>query len=295
MRIGVKPGPYGWDFTQLQESWAAAERAGFDVISCFDHVTASPAGRAAWDAPSLLTAMAGVTERATLAVDVINISLRHPFLLAGQLAVAQAAAGGRVEVGLGAGSHHVARFDHSAVSVPFPPLTERCDRLARCCQAFPALWRGEEVTDARLGLNRASLGPVGIKPPPIFVGGTSEATITIAAAHADGWNASVTDADQYAQLSRRADELCSLVGRDRVLRKAAQVFVRDIDFAQAKRLVGEFQDAGAETVTFVLTAEHGPDAVQSLAHAVLSLTSGKQAEAVIGSNEWQTSGGSNRQ
>jgi alkanesulfonate monooxygenase SsuD/methylene tetrahydromethanopterin reductase-like flavin-dependent oxidoreductase (luciferase family) len=270
MRIGVKPGPHGWDFNQLQQSWTAAERAGFDVISCFDHVTAFSVGLPAWDAPSLLTAMAGVTERAALAVDVVNISLRHPYLLAAQLAVAQAASSGRLEVGLGAGSHRLARFDHSALAVRFPPLTERCDRLARCCEAFPALWRGEEVTDPQLGLNRASLGPLGVELPPIVVGGTSEATMTISAAHADGWNASVTSADQYAQLSRRADELCRQVGRSRALRKAVQVFVRDIDLAHAKRLMGELEHSGADTVTFVLTAEHGPHDVHSLARAVLS-------------------------
>jgi alkanesulfonate monooxygenase SsuD/methylene tetrahydromethanopterin reductase-like flavin-dependent oxidoreductase (luciferase family) len=52
--------------------------------------------------------MAGATKTIALAVDVLNVSLRHPFLLAGQLAVAQAASGGRVEVGLGAGSHEPA-------------------------------------------------------------------------------------------------------------------------------------------------------------------------------------------
>jgi alkanesulfonate monooxygenase SsuD/methylene tetrahydromethanopterin reductase-like flavin-dependent oxidoreductase (luciferase family) len=269
VRIGVKPGQWGWSYQDLHDAWRAAEQAGFDVISCFDHVTASPAGLAAWDAPSLMTAMAGVTKRITLAVDVVNISLRHPFLLAAQLAVAQAVSGGRVEVGLGAGSYHPARFDHSALAVRFPPLPERCGRLARCCQAFPALWRGEEVTDPQLGLNRASLGPVGIKPPPIHVGGTSVATVTIAAAHADGWNASVTSPDQYAELSRRADELCRRAGRDRVLRKSAQVFVRDIEVSHAKQLASELEQAGADTVTFVLTSEHDPQAVWSLARAVL--------------------------
>src|ERR671937_239225 len=101
MRVGVKPGQWGWSFDELVASWQAAEDSGFDVVSCFDHVTAAPARLAAWNAPSLLTAMAGVTERVALAVDVLNVSLRHPFLLAAQLAVAQAAAGGRDGVGPG--------------------------------------------------------------------------------------------------------------------------------------------------------------------------------------------------
>lgn len=121
--------------------------------------------------------MAGVTVRAALAVDVVNISLRHPFLLAGQLAVARAASADRLEVGLGAGSYRVVRFDHSALAVRFPPRSERCERLARCCQVFPALWRGETVTDDQLGVHGALLGQLGIQPRPIVVGGISEATM----------------------------------------------------------------------------------------------------------------------
>src|ERR671935_2352881 len=121
MRIGVKPGQWGWSFDELTASWRAAEEAGFDIVSCFDHVSAAPAGLAAWNAPTLLAAMAGVTDRVALAVDVLNTSLRHPFLLAGQLAVAQAASSGRVEVGLGAGSYHPAPLDPPRFGLRFSP------------------------------------------------------------------------------------------------------------------------------------------------------------------------------
>ncbi len=80
----------------------AAEQAGFDLVACFDHVCAAPRGMAAWDAPSLLAAIALHTEQVLISAEVINASLRYPFLLAGQLAVAQAASGGRLRAGLGA-------------------------------------------------------------------------------------------------------------------------------------------------------------------------------------------------
>jgi alkanesulfonate monooxygenase SsuD/methylene tetrahydromethanopterin reductase-like flavin-dependent oxidoreductase (luciferase family) len=270
VRIGVKPGQWGWSFEELVASWRAAEDAGFDIVSCFDHVTAAPAGLAAWNAPSLLTAMAAVTERIALAVDVLNVSLRHPFLLAGQLAVAQAASRGRVEVGLGAGSHHLARFDHASLGRRFPPLTDRRRTLARCCEVFPRLWRGEEVSDGELGLTAASLGPLGIVPPPIFVGGTSDETMAVAARLADGWNAVIADADHYAELAASIDGLCRRFERERPLRKAAQVFVRDVGLERAERLVAELEAAGAEAVTFVLVEERGPAAVRELAEAVVA-------------------------
>jgi alkanesulfonate monooxygenase SsuD/methylene tetrahydromethanopterin reductase-like flavin-dependent oxidoreductase (luciferase family) len=269
MRVGIKPGQWGWTFDELIGSWRAADEAGFDIISCFDHVSAAPAGLAAWDAAALLTAMAGATQRAALAVDVLNVSLREPFLLAGQLAVAQAFSGGRLQVGLGAGSHHLARFDHAALGRPFPTLAQRRERLAHCCQAFPALWRGEQVSDAELGLHAATLGPLGIKPPPVYVGGSGLGTIAVAVRHADGWNAVIRDAEHFAELTARVDRLCVELGRDRPLLRAAQVFLRDVALSDARRLVGELAELGAESTTFVLVEERGPRAVHKLARAAL--------------------------
>ncbi len=51
MRIGVKPGQWGWSYEELEASWQAAEECGFDLISCFDHVSDAPEGLAAWNAP----------------------------------------------------------------------------------------------------------------------------------------------------------------------------------------------------------------------------------------------------
>jgi alkanesulfonate monooxygenase SsuD/methylene tetrahydromethanopterin reductase-like flavin-dependent oxidoreductase (luciferase family) len=269
-RIGIKPGQWGWSFAELRESWRAAEEAGFDLVSCFDHVTAAPAGLSAWDAPSLLVAMGAVTERVGLCVDVLNASLRHPFLLAGQLAVAHAVSGGRVEVGLGAGSFHLARFDHRATGIPFPPFPERIARLEACCRALPALWRGEEVTDRALGLERASLGPIGIEPPTLAVGGKGERAMEIAARYADRWNSYEPDPAPAASLAARMEEICARVGRDRPLARTSQVFVRDVELADARDLVRRLEDAGVDTVVFVLDREErGPDWIRRVAGAVL--------------------------
>ena len=268
MRIGVKPGQWGWEFPELVASWHAAEECGFDVVSSFDHVTAAPSGLAAWDAPTLLATMTGVVARPRLAVDVLNTSLRHPALLAGQLAVAQAASRGRLEVGLGLGSSHLARFDHATLGIPFPARAERVARLDACCRVLPALWSGEEVHDDVLGLAGASLGPLGIEPPPITVGGRSDAVLDVAARLADGWNVDEPDPDRYGALSQRMDEICDEVGRERPLARAVQVFVRDIELAEAGDLVDRFRVLGVATVTFVLVAG-GPSAVRELADAVL--------------------------
>jgi alkanesulfonate monooxygenase SsuD/methylene tetrahydromethanopterin reductase-like flavin-dependent oxidoreductase (luciferase family) len=210
--------------------------------------------------------MAGRTQRIALAVYVLNASLRHPFLLGGQLAVAQALSGGRLEVGLGAGSHYFARHDHERLGVPFPSFAERLDRVEACCRIFPALWRGEEITDEAAGLTRASLGPLGIEPPPILVGGSSERAIGIAARYANGWHAPSMGPQEFAQISSRLDRACEEAGRPSP-RKSVQV--RADGLSDPRDQVELFAEAGASTVVFVLDEERGPDRVRRLAGEVL--------------------------
>jgi alkanesulfonate monooxygenase SsuD/methylene tetrahydromethanopterin reductase-like flavin-dependent oxidoreductase (luciferase family) len=264
MRIGVKPGQWGWTFDELLASWARAEEAGFDLISCFDHVSSAPAGLAAWDAPTLLAAMAGVTSEIRLAVHVLNATLRPPLMLAGQLAVAQAASGGRLEVGLGTGSWHLARHDHRVAGVPFPPFPERVRCLEACCRAFPALWRGAAVSDDVLGLDDASLGPIGIEPPPIVVGGTSERVLAVAAAHAEAWNASSIEADRFEELASRVEELAA----GRAVGKQVQLWIREVGLEGARDAARRYEDAGADTIIFVLDEERDPSLIAGLADAV---------------------------
>ena len=269
VRIGIKPGQYGWTWEELTRSWEAAEEAGFDHVACFDHLTASPRGFRAWEAPSLLTAMAARTSRIRLSVRVINASLRSPALLAAQLAVAQAASGGRVDVGLGAGSWGLARFDHLAAGIPFPGFDERMDRLEALCRVLPALWRGDEVEDRGLGLRRASLGDLGIHPPRLVVGGASDRVVDIAVRHADGWDGPGEDPDRYAEVAGRTRARAEAVGRQEPLTLEAQVFLGDVGIQALRGHLRRLGDAGAERATVVLHRERGPDWVWRVADAVL--------------------------
>jgi alkanesulfonate monooxygenase SsuD/methylene tetrahydromethanopterin reductase-like flavin-dependent oxidoreductase (luciferase family) len=210
--------------------------------------------------------MAGRTRKITLSVYVLNASLRHPFLVAGQLAVAQALSGGRLEIGIGAGSHHFARYDHQNVGISFPSYTDRLARLEACCRTFPALWRGEEVTDETLGLRGASLGPIRIEAPPILVGGTSDRALDVALRHADGWHAPGIAPAEFAAIAGRLDRSREEAGRP-PLRKSIQL--RADDLPRPRELIDRFAEAGASTVVFVLDRERGPARVRRLAEEVL--------------------------
>ncbi len=171
-----------------------------------------------------------------------------------------------MEVGIGAGSHHFARHDHRVTGIPFPPYAERMARVEACCRILPALWRGENVIDEAMGLTGASLGPVGVVPPPILMGGTSDRALDIAARYADGWHAPGMGPDQFADVTRRLDRACEDLGRQ-PLRKSTQLRLDDLP--HAREWVERFAEAGASTVVFVLDAEQDRDWVGRLADAVL--------------------------
>ena len=212
--------------------------------------------------------MASETERITLAVHVLNCSLRNPFLLAGQLAVAQAASRGRLQVGLGTGSGF-AREDHQVTGIPFPPFAERVARLESCCRMLPTLWRGENVTDERLGLSGASLGPLAIDPPSLIVGGESDRVLEVAARHARVWNGFGGDPARFAERAERLDQLCEEIGRREPIVKGAQVFASSIGWSELRPHLEVLEQTACQRVVVVLHEERGHDTVWRLAEAVL--------------------------
>ena len=78
----------------------AAEEAGLDYIGVQDH----PYQRRFLDTWTFLAYVAGRTERIRLVPDVLNLPLRLPAMIAKSAASLDLLSGGRVELGIGAGS-----------------------------------------------------------------------------------------------------------------------------------------------------------------------------------------------
>ena len=134
----------------------------------------------------LLTTVAAVTERLRVAAFVINNDLRHPALVAQDMASLDVISGGRVEVALGAGWN---RPEYEALGIPFDPPAVRVSRLAEavavikgCFSDGPFSFTGEHytITDHE-GLPK----PVQKPMPPLFIGGGGRRTLTLAAREAD--------------------------------------------------------------------------------------------------------------
>jgi probable F420-dependent oxidoreductase len=155
------------------------EAAGVDEISVADHLKPGVL-------PPLvaLAAAAAVTDAVSLSTMVINNELRHPAVLANEVAMLTQVSGGRVTLGIGGGH---AEDEHDAIGVPLPPPADRFARLEEAVVALRALLAGETVTTDGpwLHLTGVTASPPPTHPVPLLIGGGSHAILRVAAAHAD--------------------------------------------------------------------------------------------------------------
>ncbi len=176
--------------TQIVEAARMAERAGFDWVSCSDHV-AVPVSRAAamgaswFDAGSTLAFVAGATTRIRLLSHVLVLPYRHPLVIAKQYGTLDHLSGGRLILGVGSG--HL-RPEFEVLGADFERRGTVSDEYLA---AIVAAW-SEEV--ARFEGETLAFRDVIVAPrpaqrprPPIWVGGNSRAAVRRAARLADGW------------------------------------------------------------------------------------------------------------
>lgn len=181
------------------EQLAAAhmsEELGFDGFFRTDHLVALGLGRGAHGEPSETWMTLGMlgrdTTRIRLGTLVTAATFRPPGLLAMQVAQADAASGGRIELGLGAGWFE---REHRAYGIPYPDVRTRFDRLEEQLQIMHAYWRtapGHTFTFAGAhytledcpALPRPAQGA-----PPLIVGGKGKPRgLRLAAQYADEFN-----------------------------------------------------------------------------------------------------------
>src|SRR5207244_7945002 len=103
----------------------AAEEVGFDSIWVGDHLLYREGGRperGPWEAWTLLSAMAAVTERVRLGPLVACAAFHPPGLIAKMAATIDEISGGRFVLGLGAGWNEV---EYNAFGIPYDHRVSR--------------------------------------------------------------------------------------------------------------------------------------------------------------------------
>jgi dimethylsulfone monooxygenase len=172
----------------------AADRQGFDSVWLGDHLIdyrdrVAPEGPP--DSFTVATAIGATTKRIRLAWGMLNPSFRNPALLAKMLATLDHITGGRVICSLGAGW---LKPEYEQYDVPF--IADHDERIAHereVVDLVKKLWtspapervtyEGKYVRVRELAFNPA---PVQWPHPPVWIGGDSEATLSLALEN-DGW------------------------------------------------------------------------------------------------------------
>jgi len=168
------------DTRALVENARAAEAVGYSDMTVHDHLGPQLAPIA------LLTAVAMATERLRLCPLVFNNDLRHPAVLAQELATLDQVSNGRLVVGIGAGWNEP---EYQAIGLAFDPPAVRISRMVEAVAILrglfgdgPMSFDGRFYTIAELD---GQPKPVQRPHPPFLIGGTRERLLRIAAREAE--------------------------------------------------------------------------------------------------------------
>lgn len=191
----------------LLEGAALAEELGFDSGWAGDHLSFHPP---VLDALGALSGAAGCTRTLALGTGVLLLPLRNPVWTAKQVSTVDALAPGRLLLGVGVGGENPEEWEAAGV-----PVGQRGARLDESLEIVTALLRGQAVDHPGPLLPTRSpvLEPVPSVPPPIVVGGRSEAALRRAARVGDAWMGVWMSARRAGEVGERLGELAADAGR----------------------------------------------------------------------------------
>jgi F420-dependent oxidoreductase-like protein len=210
-------GQYGINWDRWRRLARTVEDSGYAGLYRSDHFT-NPSGLVldALELWSSLAWLADNTERIEFGPLVSPVSFRHPVITAWQASAVDNLAGGRLQLGIGAGwqerEHEAFGFDLLDTGRRFARFEEGLEVLTRLLRNDePVSFEGEFYR-----LRDAVLAPRSPRPggPPIVIGGNGpRRTLPLAARYADEWNAVLIPASRFVELNALLDELLEEVGR----------------------------------------------------------------------------------
>jgi F420-dependent oxidoreductase-like protein len=219
----VAPGDVAGIASQLAGIAQDADQAGLDSLWVMDHFfqipPVGPAEEPMLEGYSALAHVAGITERTQLGTLVTGVTYRHPGLLIKTVTTLDVLSGGRAWLGIGAGWYE---REHLGLGVPFPPVSERFERLEETLQIAKQMWSGVvgpyEGKHYQLVETLCQPMPLSTPHPRILIGGGGEQkTLRLVARYADACNLFAMPGDEgLATLSHKLDVLrvhCEAEGR----------------------------------------------------------------------------------
>jgi probable F420-dependent oxidoreductase len=165
---------------ELVERARRAEAQGYHALVVPDHLIEQLSPAVA------MTAVVSATSTLRVSAFVLNNDLRHPAVLAQDLASIDVLSGGRLDVAIGAGWN---KGEYDAVGLAFDPTPVRQARLAESIAVLKGLFTGEPFSFAgeHYTITEYAAKPVPVQRPhpPFFIGGGGRRTLTLAGREAD--------------------------------------------------------------------------------------------------------------
>lgn len=276
VKIGLILPLFSGDAERVLSFAERAEELGVDGVFAFDHLF--PPGndpeRPVLEAFAMLGAVSARTSRIAIGTLVARVALRNAGTLVTLAATLDDASHGRMILGLGAGDAGN-DLEHRIFDVPAPSKSDRrehLDETVRCVRALfdGRAWPGGSHVPAMAG---PLLPPPRDGGPPLWVGGSSDEVVRLAAREAGGWNGWQMEPAAFARKVRllRAEAGAreieptwagvGLVGRDdaevaRLLeaRRGRGLIARAWTgtTASLRDLIGDLERAGASWVVLAL-------------------------------------------
>jgi len=222
MKIGTIIIQSTWDSNRAV--FTRAEELGIDTAYVADHLThPTVAGQWLADGWTTLAAAAVSTERIRLGSLVASAAVRNPTTLARAAATLQDISGGRIVLGVGAGSPIDAAADRGVT----PTTRQLTERFAEVVGGIKANWAGERDWTgehvAAQGLETAPLAP-GLPAPRLVVAAHGPRGYGVVAKYADGWTTYAGPANlalggdalwvALEEQSRGVDAACERISRN---------------------------------------------------------------------------------
>jgi alkanesulfonate monooxygenase SsuD/methylene tetrahydromethanopterin reductase-like flavin-dependent oxidoreductase (luciferase family) len=212
LRFGISVVPLSEQLGRIEDAVRAAEAGGLELVGIQDH----PYQWRYVDTWTLIAWLAARTERLRFFPDVANLPLRPPAVLAKAVASLDALSGGRVELGLGAGSFWEAI---GAMGGPVRGAGESVDALEEAIRIIRLAWSGERSVSFEGRHYRVKgwhPGAAPSRPIGIWLGAYKPRMLRLTGRLADGWVPSLGQSTPEA-LGRAAatiDEAARAAGRD---------------------------------------------------------------------------------
>ena len=168
------------DGAELAARARRAEQLGYHSLVLPDHLIGqlSPV--------VTMATVAAVTSTLRMSAFVMNNDLRHPAVLAQDLASMDVLSGGRLDIAIGAGWN---KPEYDAIGLAFDPAPVRQARLAESITVLKGLFAGSPFSFAgeyyTITDYAAEPVPVQRPHPPFFIGGGGRRTLSLAGREAD--------------------------------------------------------------------------------------------------------------